>query len=316
MPVRFSHVDDDIYRGGKPSVSDLQILSDVFGVKRIITLDGKIGAEIAPLVKSLGMEHIVIPIGGLESKPLINFLKDSISVLLQNQPVYVHCRHGSDRTGMAIAIYRIQNGWSTQDAIKEARSFDFGEKLTPDTEKFYSNAILSESKNEEDINDFRETSAHDSFESAYDDLFFTYNNPAANIIGDDIVSNMRDWFNFGDVPPAFNPQQSFAPKDDVKFNPPDPALNNAPPEFRDPYYFMSAHKYPSSKRRKKIRRILMEELSPKGVPISGLYDNFQGTRGHGLMTGTGESGGFAHSERGAIPGGVAPSTTGGPYLNL
>ena len=105
MPDRFDNVSEHIFRGGKPSPADLQILSDVYGVKRIITLDGKIGSEIAPVVKSLGMEHIIIPIGGPESEPLINFLKDAVSTLFKKQPVYVHCRHGSDRTGMAVAIF-------------------------------------------------------------------------------------------------------------------------------------------------------------------------------------------------------------------
>jgi protein tyrosine/serine phosphatase len=36
------------------------------------------------------------------------------------QPVFVHCRRGSDRTGTAVAVYRIcVEGWSREAAIDE-----------------------------------------------------------------------------------------------------------------------------------------------------------------------------------------------------
>ena len=38
-----------------------------------------------------------------------------------NQPVFVHCRHGEDRTGTIIACYRISHdGWKGVAAKKEA----------------------------------------------------------------------------------------------------------------------------------------------------------------------------------------------------
>ena len=38
----------------------------------------------------------------------------------KNRPVFVHCQHGADRTGLMVAIYRIAvQGWSRQDAIQE-----------------------------------------------------------------------------------------------------------------------------------------------------------------------------------------------------
>lgn len=303
MPPRFDKVSDQIFRGGQPTPTDLKILADVYGIKRIISLDGNIGSKIAPLVNALNIEHIIIPISGDESKPLINFLKDSIDMLLKKQPVYIHCRHGSDRTGMAVAMYRTQvQGWDAVKALKEAKSYGFGDKLDPETEKLYTKAIT-----DDDVND-----VHDSFESAHDDLFFNYSNKITDVPGDDIVTNMRDWFNFGEVAPAFMPQQSFAPKDDVKFAPPDQILNNAPPEFRDPYYFMVSNEVPSSKRKRMLRRILLKELN---VPAIGEYDNYEGIRGVGPMAGAGDSGGFAYTERGGVPGGVGISETGG-FLNL
>ena len=47
--------------------------------------------------------------------------------LAENQPVFVHCKRGSDRTGTVIAVYRMRNdGWTDDEAIKEAKKFGFG----------------------------------------------------------------------------------------------------------------------------------------------------------------------------------------------
>jgi protein-tyrosine phosphatase len=43
------------------------------------------------------------------------------------QPVLVHCKHGSDRTGVVVAAYRIVvQGWSKEDAIRELRDGGYG----------------------------------------------------------------------------------------------------------------------------------------------------------------------------------------------
>jgi protein-tyrosine phosphatase len=50
----------------------------------------------------------------------------------RNHPVLLHCEHGSGRTGVMVAIYRMEyEGWSAEDAIAEARRWShygsFGE---------------------------------------------------------------------------------------------------------------------------------------------------------------------------------------------
>ncbi|MEZ5454455.1 MAG: tyrosine-protein phosphatase [Thiothrix sp.] len=43
------------------------------------------------------------------------------------RPVLVHCLHGSDRTGLVVAMYRVVcQGWSKQQAIEEMVNGDFG----------------------------------------------------------------------------------------------------------------------------------------------------------------------------------------------
>ena len=44
-----------------------------------------------------------------------------------NQPVLVHCKHGADRTGVMVAVYRVvEQGWSKGDAIAEMTHGGFG----------------------------------------------------------------------------------------------------------------------------------------------------------------------------------------------
>jgi hypothetical protein len=234
MPVRFQKVDEGIYRGGKPSEEDLQILSNVFNINHIISLDGDIGYKISPKVKKLGMKHTIIPIGGEESEALIKFLKNNIvNIIDNNKPVYLHCKHGSDRTGLAVAIYRQNKGWGADRALHEAKRFGFGDKLNPETEKLYSSYLLG------DVNES---------------------------IDGDMVSEMRRNFGYGDVPPAYNPQQSFAP-----------FVGDSTPNI-----LPEESKLSPKDRRKAFRELLMETMIGEQVPSVGGYDNCcGGIRGAG-----------------------------------
>ena len=41
-----------------------------------------------------------------------------------NQPVFIHCQHGADRTGVVIAVYRLSHdGWTSRRARDEAKRF-------------------------------------------------------------------------------------------------------------------------------------------------------------------------------------------------
>ena len=65
-----------------------------------------------------------------EDEDLVAFLQ--VATDPANQPVFVHCQHGADRTGSAVDVYRmVAEGWSLEDALAEMRSFGFHEVWEP-----------------------------------------------------------------------------------------------------------------------------------------------------------------------------------------
>ena len=97
------------------------------GVKTVIDL--RTTANEIKEVEAAGMRAIAVPIemsrDGLKEKV------DRVMALMAdpaNQPVYVHCRHGQDRTGIVVAAFRMkQQGWSLADAEAEMQAFGFND---------------------------------------------------------------------------------------------------------------------------------------------------------------------------------------------
>ena len=132
--VRFQEVESGkIYRGGQPeSLADYALLQRL-GIHTIINLKTtrqEIEQE-AALAKSFGMTMISRPTGtffGATDEEV-----DEIQSLLQDpklQPLLIHCRHGKDRTGLMIGIYRVETqGWGPQEAYSEMLSLGFNPLL-------------------------------------------------------------------------------------------------------------------------------------------------------------------------------------------
>jgi protein tyrosine/serine phosphatase len=73
----------------------------------------------------LRLEEISFKSWHPEDEDVIEFLRIATTPSLQ--PVLVHCRHGSDRTGTMVAIYRIVvEGWTKSEATDEMVNGGFG----------------------------------------------------------------------------------------------------------------------------------------------------------------------------------------------
>jgi protein tyrosine/serine phosphatase len=97
------------------------------GIKTIVNLRGQ-GEQTEGEEKSartLGLRYYNVPLPEL-SKPSDKQVQQVLDLInaAENQPVFVHCRHGEDRTGTIIACYRIaHDGWTAAAAKKEAVSY-------------------------------------------------------------------------------------------------------------------------------------------------------------------------------------------------
>jgi tyrosine-protein phosphatase SIW14 len=119
--LNFFVVDDyRLMRGGCPSSKGFLELQKR-GIKTIINLRYKFSKK-TKIFENYGIKVISLPFAPYNPNDdllikFLNILKDESA-----HPVYVHCFHGRDRTGLACAIYRIivQN-WTKEKAISEMK---------------------------------------------------------------------------------------------------------------------------------------------------------------------------------------------------
>lgn len=123
----FKKINKGLYRGGKPSDRGLRDLKNA-GVKTIINLrmDGD-GEDAESLkVKRLGMNYHNIEFAF--GRPDLEKVEQVLDIMTdaKQQPVFIHCRQGADRTGMMVGIYRIlTEGWSWDQVWDEMKNHHF-----------------------------------------------------------------------------------------------------------------------------------------------------------------------------------------------
>jgi protein tyrosine/serine phosphatase len=115
--ANFHQVSDELYRGAQPTQEGLHHLKNM-GIATVVntrTDDRTRGPAVAA---QLHYEHIPMSHWHAHDADIIRFLKlfaDSAKT-----PVFLHCEHGADRTGLLCAMYRIAaQGWSKEHAINE-----------------------------------------------------------------------------------------------------------------------------------------------------------------------------------------------------
>jgi tyrosine-protein phosphatase SIW14 len=122
----FHRVNSQLFRGGQPKAGGISKLA-ALGIKTIVNLrrpDDETRAE-ARAAEAAGLRYFNIPMPGT-SKPTDEQMARALAAITapENQPVFVHCKRGSDRTGTVIACYRIlKDGWTAHDAKKEAEHY-------------------------------------------------------------------------------------------------------------------------------------------------------------------------------------------------
>jgi len=121
----FSQVSEGLYRGAQPTAEGMQTLAEL-GIKTVVNLRSFHSDRDELRGTGLLYAHIECKAWHPEEEDVVRFLK--IVRDPASQPVFVHCQHGADRTGMMVASYRVvEQGWTTEQATEELPRFGFHE---------------------------------------------------------------------------------------------------------------------------------------------------------------------------------------------
>lgn len=119
----FFKVDEMLYRAEQPRTKEMVALQQ-FGIKTILNLrllkDDKFEAR----KTSLELRHVSVNTLKMSYEEILKAIK---IIDKSEKPILIHCLHGSDRTGVVVAIYRmVKQDWTKEAAIDEFKHGGFG----------------------------------------------------------------------------------------------------------------------------------------------------------------------------------------------
>lgn len=120
----FFKVSEALYRGAQPTAEGMQQLPEL-EIKTVVNL--RAGHSDRKVLAGTKLEYVEIPMLTWLPKEadVVRFLQTVADG--KRGPVFVHCQHGADRTGMMVALYRVVvQGWSKDEALKEMTTGGFG----------------------------------------------------------------------------------------------------------------------------------------------------------------------------------------------
>ncbi len=120
----FYRVSNNLYRGAQPQAEGMRHLKKM-GIRTVVNLRSFHSDQDLLGDTGLAYEHLEAEADDPEEEVVVRFLQ--IVTDPARTPVFVHCRHGSDRTGLVCAMYRVfVQGWSKPEAIEEMTQGGFG----------------------------------------------------------------------------------------------------------------------------------------------------------------------------------------------
>jgi protein tyrosine/serine phosphatase len=127
-PNIYNFSDGQIFRGPMPDLITIQRMKDL-GIKTILNLDNN-KAAIAnerKIAANLGIDYISKPMSGFWA-PQKSYAKSIVAMVNDPAlyPIFVHCKHGQDRTGLILGLYRVYyQHWRPADAYQEMLDYGF-----------------------------------------------------------------------------------------------------------------------------------------------------------------------------------------------
>ena len=115
-------VDSGVYRCARPDASACAELKQL-GIGEVLNLCYLAGNDKSVLSAGLTQHRVKLLAGKISEEKVV----DALRIIKNRQsPIVVHCKHGADRTGLIIALYRIVfQDWSKDAAIEELETGDY-----------------------------------------------------------------------------------------------------------------------------------------------------------------------------------------------
>jgi len=125
--VNFARVAPSLWRGAQPDRDGFRAL-EAAGVTMVINLRTGEDHRDDPLLEGTGLRAVQIPMKPWrpDQTQVRRFLETVDAERRRGGRVFVHCQQGRDRTGYAVAAYRMAaEGWTAEEAILEMFDFRF-----------------------------------------------------------------------------------------------------------------------------------------------------------------------------------------------
>ena len=131
MPKRFGVVEPGrLYRCGEISPAQLEHLAAEYHLRTVLSLlapDAPESVAERQAAERLGLRWVNVPLPGngastAEERTRIK----AVLFDLDAGPTLVHCAAGTNRTGLAVGMYRLhRHGWTLEQVLAEMRDFGF-----------------------------------------------------------------------------------------------------------------------------------------------------------------------------------------------
>jgi protein tyrosine/serine phosphatase len=116
-------INDSVYRSEQPGREGFNFINTL-GIKSVLNLRNRHSDAALLNNKELTGYHIKIETKDFSDSEIIESLK---IIKTAYKPILIHCRFGSDRTGVVSAMYRIVfENWTKEKALDELKNGNYG----------------------------------------------------------------------------------------------------------------------------------------------------------------------------------------------
>jgi protein tyrosine/serine phosphatase len=127
---------NELYRSAQISDAELADYRSRYGIRSVLNLRGAAPGEPwyeeeVAATKALGLTHVDFPMNASKDFAAADATRLIALMREMPKPLLVHCRHGSDRTGLAVSLYLAAITGASEDEAEGALSLWYGHFSVP-----------------------------------------------------------------------------------------------------------------------------------------------------------------------------------------